>query len=176
MRELVRLSVICQRLTVSRLRLNWTRGHLYTTFWTEHIEQMIHRKNRLLWCHTMKRNSKTKCRILVSTDEAFEMVSYRRQCLRRPRSPVETSFMPQYLVKGCKGQINKIMVWGDMVVRHACASYCHWNTQWRRLPATAFQYFTSDMRSQPFVTPRQCYPPQTTKLRPRWSFFTKMEQ
>ena len=76
-------------------------------------------------------NSMTDFQKKVSTDEStFELVSQRRQFVRRPRGPVETRFMPQYLVNGCKGQIFKNGVRGDIVARHACASYGHWDTQY----------------------------------------------
>ena len=66
----------------------------------------------------------------VSTEEStFEMVSHRRRFVRQPRGSAERRFMPQYLAKGCKGQTRKIMLWGYMVVRHACASWGHWDTQ-----------------------------------------------
>ena len=59
-------------------------GHI-----TEREEQItsIHRKNRLRWCHTMKRNSMTFFQNWGSTDEStFEMISQHRQFVRRPRS------------------------------------------------------------------------------------------
>ena len=129
MRELGRLSVLCPRLTSPRLKFNSSMGHLYTVFGVKELmhsqgpfgripereKQMtsIHRKNRLRWCHTMKRNSLTDFQNWGSTDESiFEMSSQHRQFVRRPRGPVETRFMHRYLVKGCKGQIKKIMAWG----------------------------------------------------------------
>ena len=47
-----------------------------------------------------------------------------------------------------------------MVVRHACASWGHWDTQCWRLPATAFQQITSDrdhghLLLQDYATPHK---------------------
>ena len=72
----------------------------------------------------------------MSDESLFEIVSQCRQIVRRPRGPVETRVMPQYLVKSCKGQIMKIMVWGAI-----------WSSSMRVIvrvtgtPAAGFQQF-----------------------------------